>query len=224
MRITSKVVLLAGMALAAGGLGLAVGSAGADTPVTGGRLALSGVGACDLATGNEVVTWTVTNVSFPATDTVTVVSATPGTIAPLSLTLAPKASGTLIQTVPGTATSATLTIHSFVPGIDNEIKPPQTVTLPGQCQVAPVTTTTTAPATIAPPTPPTSAPPTIAPPTPPTSAPPTIAPPTPTSQQAVIQTGGRPPNDIGIVLGELALSPAFLVGALVLWRRRHGAS
>ncbi|HMD44591.1 MAG TPA: hypothetical protein VKG43_00425 [Acidimicrobiales bacterium] len=233
--------MLAGAAMVAGGLGLVLGPTGAGADATGGRLALSGVGVCDPATGSEVVTWTATNVDFPSTTTVVVHSYSPGTITPLSLVLAPKASGTFTQTMAGTSTGATLTVHNYVPGIDNEIKPPLTVTLPGDCHlVVPPTTTPTVP------TPPAgTGPPTITPPSAPspTVGSPVISPPAPSApvisapapdaagssaaltSQPVIQTGGPPPSGVGALLGAMALSLGALVAGVLLWRRRqHGAS
>ena len=114
--------------LALVGLGGAVGgTAGASTAP-----GLNGVPSCDKSTGNQVITWTVHN-RFSADDTVTVVTWSPAsTVTPLIQTIPAKGSGIITQTVAGNATSASLTIHAYVPGIDNENNM-KTLTLAGTC-------------------------------------------------------------------------------------------
>src|SRR5271165_1046258 len=107
------------VAIALGGLmsasGLGNGAAGAIPS----HPTLSGVATCDRTTGSEVVTWSVHN-QFRLTQTVTVVTWSPAsTVAPLALTLGPKVHGTIIQTLPGVATSASLTIRQFIQGVQN---------------------------------------------------------------------------------------------------------
>ncbi|MDQ1498744.1 MAG: hypothetical protein QOI86_2084 [Actinomycetota bacterium] len=117
---------------------------------------LTGEVAC-AASGQQVVTWTVTNSEMAdsenSTMTVDQIAVSSGTVGPIGVGTTfpgqPEAGSTQTSTteLPGSQTGeVTLTVRADWEGADQDVERSVSVTLPGTC-VEPVTTTTTLPPT-----------------------------------------------------------------------------
>ena len=214
---SSKAWKLAGAAaLVAGAV-----AGGAGTASAGQAVALTGVAVCDTETGDQVITWTLTNNTNNTIDitasgsqdgsALTAGSASAAKVIFNPATVASLGTASGVGTATGDAVGVVaITLDAFQTSIDTSVTYNGSVTLVGGCGAAPTTTvapTTTAPATTAPAT----------------TAPVTTIAPTTTAD---LGSGSGNLPGTGYHGGTLALAFVLLGagGVLLLVRRRRVAS